>query len=204
MIEAIVFDFGRVIAYFDHGRTLARLAPLTDMPAQEMFTTIYCGELEDAFESGRISEAEFLRRFRELCRLRCDDAFLAAAVADIFWPNEPLCALVPRLKPRYRLVLGSNTNPIHARHFVPQFADTLRHFDGLVLSHEVGVRKPRPGFFKHCLRYAGCPPERCVFIDDLPANVAGAVACGWQGIVYTSFDALCSELRKLGVPLDGP
>jgi putative hydrolase of the HAD superfamily len=203
MIEAIVFDFGRVIAYFDHGRTLARLAPFTDMRPQEMFTTIYCGELEDAFESGRMSEPEFLRRFRELCRLRCDDAFLADAVADIFWPNEAVCALVPRLKPRYRLVLGSNTNPTHARHFVPQFADTLRHFDGLVLSHEVGVRKPRPGFFEHCLRHAGCPPERCVFIDDLPANAAGAMACGWQGIVYTGFDALCSELRKLGVLLDG-
>jgi putative hydrolase of the HAD superfamily len=204
MIDAIVFDFGKVIGFFDHGRTLARLAEFTDMPAAEMFAAIYGGDLEDAFESGRIGEAEFLRRFRGLCRLRCDDAFLAGAVADIFWPNEPVCALLPRLRPRYRLVLGSNTNPTHARHFLPQFAQALRHFDGLVLSYEVGVRKPRAGFFEHCLRHAGCPAERCVFIDDLPANVAGAIACSWHGIVYTGFDALCSDLRKLGVHLAYP
>jgi glucose-1-phosphatase len=70
MIEAIVFDFGQVIGFFDHGRTLAKLAPFTDMPPQEMYATIYGGELEDAFESGRIGEAEFLHRFREQCRLR--------------------------------------------------------------------------------------------------------------------------------------
>jgi putative hydrolase of the HAD superfamily len=201
MIEAIVFDFGKVLGFFDHGRTLAKLAPFTDMPPQEIYATIYCAELEDAFESGRLGEAEFFQRFRAQCRLRCDDAFLAAAVADIFWPNEPLCQLVPHLKPRYRLVLGSNTNPTHARQFVPQFADTLRHFDGVVLSHEVGVRKPRAEFFDHCLRYAGAGPERCLFVDDLPANVAGAVACGWQGIVYTGVDALCADLRRLGVHL---
>src|ERR1700736_2874039 len=129
MIEAIAFDFGKVIGLFDHGRTLTKLAPLTDMSAQEMYRAIYDGELEDAFDSGLIGEAEFLRRFRELCRLRCNDEFLTSAIADIFWPNDPVCALVARLKPRYRLVLGSNTNPIHARRFLPQFADTLRHFD---------------------------------------------------------------------------
>jgi putative hydrolase of the HAD superfamily len=199
MIEAIAFDFGKVIGFFDHARTLTKLVPLTDMSAQEMYRAIYDGELEDAFESGLIGEAEFVHRFRDLCKLRCDDEFLSAAIADIFWPNEPVCALVPRLKPRYRLVLGSNTNPIHARRFLPQFADTLRHFDAKVLSFEVGVRKPGAGFFERCLQQAGRLPRQCVFIDDLPANVAGAVACGWHGILYTGPDRLCEELRKLGV-----
>jgi epoxide hydrolase-like predicted phosphatase len=199
MIEAIAFDFGKVIGFFDHARTLTKLAPLTDMSVQEMYRTIYDGELEDAFESGLIGEAEFLQRFRELCRLRCNDEYLTSALADIFWHNEPVCALVALLKPRYRLVLGSNTNPIHARRFLPQFADTLRHFDALVLSYEVGVRKPGAKFFEHCQKHAGHLPQECVFIDDLPENVAGAVACGWHGITYTGPDTLCAELRKLGV-----
>src|SRR5580704_14215298 len=127
MIETIAFDFGQVLGFFDHRRTLANLVRHTDMSAKEMFEEIYCGELEDEFESGRISDVEFLRRFRVQCRLQCDENYLAAAVADIFWPNEPLCALIPRLKQRYRLVLGSNTNAIHARHFVSQFAAILRH-----------------------------------------------------------------------------
>ncbi len=199
-MQAIVFDFGNVVGYFDHYRTLNKLAAHTDLTPQAMYAAVIDTDLEDAFESGRIGAAEFLRRFRSLCRLRCDDAFLQAACADIFQPNEEVCALLPRLKPRHRLLLGSNTNELHAVQFRRQFADVLRHFDHLVLSYEVGVRKPHAGFFEHCRRLADCPPQECLFIDDLPANVAGARACGWQGIVYTGIDDLRAGLARLGIP----
>jgi FMN phosphatase YigB (HAD superfamily) len=106
---------------------------------------------------------------------------------------------VPRLRPRYRLLLGSNTNELHARQFRRQFADTLRHFDALVLSHEIGVRKPAAAFFQHCTSLAGCAQEQCLFIDDSPANVEGARACGWQGLVYAGADDLKRRLQELGV-----
>jgi FMN phosphatase YigB (HAD superfamily) len=201
-IKTIVFDFGRVVSFFDHRLTISRLAGHAGLPAAEMHTQLFDGPLEDDYESGRISTSEFLRRVRELCRLTCPDEIIAAAWADIFWPNEEVCALLPRLKPRYRLLLGSNTNELHARQFRDQFADWLRHFDALVLSHEIGVRKPRAGFFEHCLRLAECAPAECLFIDDLAANVAGARACGWQGIVYTNFPDLCQQLTALGIEDD--
>ncbi len=198
-MKALVFDFGNVIGHFDHYLTLNKLARYTDMPPQAMYAAVYNGDLEDAFESGRMNAAEFLRRFRTLCRLTCAEEFLSAACADIFRPNADVCALLPALAPRYRLLLGSNTNELHARQFRRQFADVLRHFDALVLSHEVGVRKPRAGFFEHCRRLADCTPQECLFIDDLPANVEGARACGWHGIVYTGAEELRWQLAALGV-----
>jgi putative hydrolase of the HAD superfamily len=201
MVKTIVFDFGNVIGYFDYGLTTRRLAPHSRLSADDIRRIVYGGDLEDAYESGRINSAEFLRRVREVCGLTCDDAALADAYVDMFWPNEEVCALVPRLRPRYKLLLGSNTTELHSRHFVRQFADTLRHFDGLVLSHEVGARKPRPEFFRHAERLAACPAEECLFIDDLPANVAGARAVGWQGIVYAKGTDLAAELEKVGVRL---
>src|SRR5262249_51358268 len=99
----------------------------------------------------------------------------------------------------YRLLLLSNTNDLHARRFLAQFDQLLRPFDHLVLSHQVGVRKPRPGIFAHAQRLADCAPEEIVFIDDLPANVAAAIAFGWQGIVYTDIDALRRDLAALAV-----
>jgi epoxide hydrolase-like predicted phosphatase len=198
-IKAIVFDFGNVVGFFDHYLTLKRIAPHTDMAPQAMYAAVYNGALEDDFESGRITAAEFLARFRQTCRLSCDDAVLAAAVADVFRPNPDVCALLPLLQPRYRLLLGSNTNPIHARHFRQQFADVLQPFDAVVLSYEIGVRKPRAGFYEHCQRLAGCGPGECVFIDDLPANVGGARACGWQGILYQGIDDLRRRFAELGV-----
>jgi putative hydrolase of the HAD superfamily len=198
-IQTIVFDFGNVVGFFDYARAITRLAPHAGITAEAIRTSVYGGELEDAYESGRVSTAEFLGRLRQLCQLRCNDEEAGAAFADIFWPNEAVCALVPRLKPRYRLLLGSNTCDLHARQFRQQFADTLRHFDALVLSHEVGARKPTAAFYEHARRLAGCTPQECLFIDDLPANVHGAVACGWQGIVYRGFDDLRQRLTTLGI-----
>jgi putative hydrolase of the HAD superfamily len=198
-IKTIVFDFGRVVGFFDHDLTSRRLAAHGYLPAEAYHNILFGRSLEDDYESGRISTDEFLRQVRDACRLTCSDEIIAAAWADIFWPNPEICALLPQLKPHYRLLLGSNTNELHARQFLRQFSDWLRPFDALVLSYEIGVRKPKRGFFEHCSRLAECAPAECLFIDDLPANVAGARACDWRGIVYTNFVDFCNELTALGI-----
>jgi putative hydrolase of the HAD superfamily len=199
MIQTIIFDFGKVIAFFDHGLITKRLAPHGDLPADLLHAFLFGGRLEDEYESGRLSTADFLAQLRAKACLRCTDDELIAGYADIFWPNPDVCALVPRLKPRYRLLLASNTSELHSKQFRRQFADTLSFFDGEVLSHEVGARKPSAAFFRRCLQMAGCPASACVFIDDLLANVAGAQACGLHGLVYSGIDDLTRGLIALGV-----
>lgn len=196
-MKTIIFDFGNVLGYFDHGLTLSRLAAHTDMTAEEMIDAIYRAPIEDDFEAGRIGAAEFLRQVKETCRLRCDEKYLAEAWSDIFRANQVVCDLVPHLKSRYRLLLGSNTNELHAGQFCRQFADTLSHFDKLVMSHQIGVRKPNAEFYQHCQAHAHGDPAECVFIDDLPANIAAARACGWHGIQYLGFQDLENRLKQL-------
>lgn len=201
MIKAIIFDFGNVIGYFDYRRTTRRLADETGLPEDFWLKHVYAADLEDEYESGRITSADFLQRVRKAVALQLSDALLSEAYADIFSPNAEVCALVPRLKGRYRLLLGSNTNELHANHFRRQFADTLAHLDQLVLSHEVGARKPKAAFFQHCLKLADCAPNEAVFIDDLNRNVAGARAVGLHAIVYQGVDDLKQQLTDLGVEL---
>jgi putative hydrolase of the HAD superfamily len=195
-IKTIVFDFGNVLGFFDPHQVCARLAAHAALPADELRRRLFGGPLEDEYESGRLSTEAFLDRLRQECGLCCPEEVLVRIYGDMFRPNHEVCALVPRLRPNYRLLLLSNTNDLHARHFRRQFADTLRHFDALVLSHEVGLRKPAPGLFAHCQRLAGCAAAECLFIDDLPANVAGARACGWRGIVYRDPADLRARLRE--------
>jgi putative hydrolase of the HAD superfamily len=199
VIRTIIFDFGNVLGHFDYRLTLQRLGEHTDLSAEEMRSAISQADLAPAYEAGQITTAEFLHRAQKVCRLQCDESVLISAWSDIFRPNEEICALVPRLKQRYRLLLGSNTNELHAQQFRRQFADTLAHFDALVLSHEIGVRKPAAGFYRHCQALAQCEPEECLFIDDLPANVEGAMSCGWRGIVYCDVDDLKSRLVAHGI-----
>jgi putative hydrolase of the HAD superfamily len=89
-------------------------------------------------------------------------------------------------------LLLSNTNDLHSRKFRVQFAEPLALFKHLVLSHEVGQRKPLPEVYGHAVKLAGCAPRELLFVDDMPENVAAARAAGWNGIVFTSVD----ELRR--------
>lgn len=198
-IQTIAFDFGNVLGFFDHRRAARRLAEHVPAPEHVIYARLLDEEIEDAYESGQIGSAEFLQGLRDTFAVACSDEVLGDAYSDIFWPNTEVCQLIPRLKPRYRLLLGSNTTELHARRFQREFAETLRHFDAAVLSYAIQVRKPKAGFFEHCRRQAGHAAEECLFIDDLPANIAGARAAGWHGIVYSGYDKLCAELENLGI-----
>jgi putative hydrolase of the HAD superfamily len=198
-IKALVFDFGNVVAFFDHRLTSKRLAAHTSVPVDAIHAYLFNSPLEEAFDSGRISTADFLKQVRQALDLRCTENELASAWADIFWPNPDVIELLPRVKPGFRLLLASNTNELHTRQFCRQFADALGLFDSRVFSHDVGVCKPKPTFFEHCRRLAGCHPQQCLFIDDLPANVAGAQACGWHGIVYQGIEDLRKQLASFGI-----
>jgi putative hydrolase of the HAD superfamily len=200
VIRAIVFDFGNVVGFFDHYKTLAKLAPYTDWPAKRIYEEIYASDFEDDLESGRITVDAFIDAFIRRIELRCDAAFLKTACADIFTPNPEVCELIPQLRDRFRIVLGSNTNLIHATQFRRQFADVLGHMHGHVLSYEIGVRKPLAGFFEHCAKVAECAPSECVFIDDLPVNIAGAKSIGMHGIVYRPGQELAATLDRMTRP----
>jgi glucose-1-phosphatase len=198
-MKAIIFDLGNVIAFFDHRRALERLKPFSPLSVEEMFAAVYAGTLEDRIERGQVTPPVFLREVHQLWQLRCDVEFLAHVVSDVFWANAEVCDMIPRLKERYRLVLGSNTNAIHARRLLVQFADVLSHFDALVLSHEIGARKPEAEFYHACLRFAKAKPADCVFVDDLSVNIEGARGVGLHGIVYRPNAGLADQLRALDV-----
>lgn len=198
-IAALVFDFGNVVGFFSHRRASTSLAAHSALDADTVHRILFGGRLEDDYDSGRLTTADFLAEVRRACGLSCADEVIAASYADIFWPNVEACALLPRLAARYPLLLLSNTNDLHARQFLKQFEKELRPFRHLVLSHEVGARKPQREIFAHAQRLAGCAAHELVLIDDLPANVEGALACGWRGIVYTGVEELRRQLADLGV-----
>jgi putative hydrolase of the HAD superfamily len=198
-ITTVVFDFGNVLGFFSHRKSAEQVAAYTQVSTEAVQAYLYSGRLEEEYESGRISTAAYTSMARETCHLTCTDEQFAVAYSDMFWPNDDVGTLVPHLRPKYRLLLLSNTNDLHYRQFGEQFRAVLKNFDSLVLSHEVGVRKPKPGIYHECLRRAGRPADECVFIDDLPTNVEAARACGFHGLVYRRGDDLRGELARLGV-----
>lgn len=201
MIRTVIFDFGNVVAFFDHGRALRQLAAFTDMDPVELGLVLYGSPIEDAYERGAIPTAEYVREALLNGRLTCTPDEFLARYCDIFWPNPDVMALVPRLKPRYRLVLASNTNDAHFGRFAADYAAVFAHFDHLGTSHRAGARKPEPAFFAHVQQFAHADPAECLFLDDLPVNVEAAQRFGWHGIVYRPDGTLPEKLRAAGVEI---
>lgn len=203
----LIFDFGNVVAHFDYTRACAPLAARLGIDPGEFLAQLRqrgLPPLVNRYESGALTDREFARAILRLVPELHPLPFaeFAAAWRDIFWLNEPVVQLAAGLKRRgYRLLLGSNTNALHADDFRVRYAAALAPFDRLVLSYQVGHIKPRPAFFLTCADAAESPPESCVFIDDLAENVAGARGVGMTGIVYRDPASLRSELAGLGIEL---
>ncbi|MER6943251.1 HAD family phosphatase [Nonomuraea sp. NPDC000554] len=70
-------------------------------------------------------------------------------------------------------------------------------FDAIVISGEVGMRKPEPRIFYHALDQVRLPGEACVFIDDIEANIVAARAIGIAGIHHQDPDTTIGELESL-------
>jgi FMN phosphatase YigB (HAD superfamily) len=201
-LKTIIFDFGNVVAFFDHSRALRQLLGYTELSFEELWRILYGSRLEDLYERGRITTREFVRDARREARLTCSEATFLAAYVDIFWGNDEVHAIIPRLKPRYRLLLASNTNAAHFERFTRQFAEILGQFDRLCPSHHCGFRKPEAEYFADCQEHAAAKPSECLFIDDLAENVEAAQRHGWQGICYQQPGTLAEKLQSAGVQFD--
>jgi putative hydrolase of the HAD superfamily len=202
-ITTLVFDFGNVVGFFSHRKAAEQLAVFGNAIVPALQAALFSGPLHQAYDTGRIQTPAFIERVRSVWKLSCDDEQFAMAFSDIFTPNPEVCSLLPRLRGRTRLVLLSNTNDLHARHFQRTFAAELAPFDRLVLSHEIGAMKPDPQAFGRCCELAGSPAGECLLIDDMERNVAAARDCGWQALHYRPDGTLAARLRDLSVPLEG-
>ena len=88
-------------------------------------------------------------------------------------------------------------------------ADYPRHlfpgmFDVVVISGEVGMRKPEERIFRHAAGLLGLDPAECVFVDDIDVNIEAAEAIGMTAILHRDPAETLTRLGELlGLALTG-
>jgi putative hydrolase of the HAD superfamily len=153
-------------------------------------------------ERGEITVDEFTREVRERLAAAGHDVELVDAAASIFGrtTREPdMWAVVRRAREiGVRTALVSNSWGTEG---YP--VDELEaHFDTLIISGEVGLRKPDPEIYLLAATRIGVAPENCAFVDDLPRNVEAARELGMFGVVHRDVPTTSQELERfLGRPL---
>lgn len=200
-IRAFLFDFGNVIAFFDHMKACDRLVQMgSALDAQGIYDFVFASSLEEEICTGRMAGSDFLKILKSKLGITATTAEIEEALCDIFWPNPDVIEVIPQLKQRgHRIVLASNTNELHWRRMKRDFAEPLRHFDALIVSHEAGAWKPDPKFFEACVAAAAVPPNACLYLDDRPDFTAAAEALGIPSLTYHSSVDLHRAFAERGV-----
>lgn len=199
MIRAIIFDFGNVVCTFDMKLFGQRLSQLSGIPIErfdEMMKVSY--HLSREYETGLVTSDEFYAHVTTKIGSFVDKREFIRAFSNIFTPIPSTFRLIKSLKPAYKLGLLSNTNEWHYEYGI-KTVEVYPLFDAVTLSFQVKAMKPDERIYRDALSKLGCPPEQCVYIDDLQENVDAAAGLGITGIRYTGHAALIDALRAAGV-----
>jgi putative hydrolase of the HAD superfamily len=199
MIKALIFDLGKVLVPFDFTRGYTAMAERCRYPASEIPKRIGTTDLVHRFECGMMEPRDFVRRLSELLELETDYDGFCQIWSSIF-SREPLVPdeLLEALHRRYRLVLLSNTNPIHFEMIRANYP-LLRHFDDMVLSHEVRMMKPAPEIYREAVARAGYRAGECFYTDDVAAYVEAARREGLDAVQFLSPSQLEEDMKARGI-----
>lgn len=200
MIKNIVFDMGNVLVRFDPELFMDRYSLTGEdrrLIRNKVFRSVEWTMLDRGVIDEEIAEQRILPRLPE--RLHDAARGLIEKWDDPIVPVEGMLELLQALKAKgYRLYLLSNAaarQPIYwAR------AEASKLMDGALISAEVKLLKPDPQIYRAFLHKFALRPEECVFIDDTPINVEGALYENMAGIVFNmDVAALAESLHALGV-----
>ncbi len=128
------------------------------------------------------------RRIQRLCRelsLELDNKELnyTANSCLIEWVKytslDPLVIpILSKFKKTKKIALISNFDyPPHI-YSVLNKMNLYEYFDSIVISGEVGVKKPNPNIFSFALKQTGLRNDEVVYIGDAPEDIQGARAAG--------------------------
>lgn len=200
-IRNIVFDFGGVLTGLDKQ---ACINALNSIGAGSIAGYVDECRQEDLFhdlEIGKSNVGEFCDEVRRLCN-GC-----SATNEDICGAWNALLTGIPTrrlekllsLKRDYRLLLLSNTNPIHWHKAVLDFFpyegnEVDDYFERTFLSYRMHIVKPDEQIFRQMLIESQIMPGETLFIDDSPVNCAAASQLGINTICAEKGDEWVDEL----------
>ena len=185
-ISTLIFDLGGVIVDLDLAKCIQNFKELGLENIEQYLSNFGQKDFFMQFEKGQIGIPAFRNEIRKLAGIELTDAQIDEAWCSFLTqiPVEKL-HLLSELKKKYRILLLSNTNPLHIQTAVAaEFSKTGKtmqdFFDKCYLSYEMGMVKPDVEIFEALLADAQVKAEECLFLDDGKKNIDTAAALGIQ------------------------
>ncbi|MBB1497705.1 HAD family phosphatase [Paracoccus sp. MC1862] len=196
----IVFDIGNVLvrwnlnaAFADHFDS----PELIDAYLDEVGFHDW-NRLQDGGRSWAEASADLRARHGERAHPATD--YPSRHAETIAEPIEGTWALVDRLAARghvlYAITNWSDETWPDAQRLHPRLTQVFRD---VVVSGQEKLLKPDAAIFRVLCARNGLDPADCLFIDDSPANAAGARAFGMEAVVFTTPEGLETDLSERGL-----
>ena len=194
MIKNVVFDFGRVMVKFENKYMVDKYADNAE-DAKLLGMIVTDRNCWDRLDLGTITDEEVVAYFKERLPER-----LWGTLEEIYYnwiyniPEiEGMSDVVRMVKNEYgkRTFLLSNISTYLADH--ADEIPCLVLFEKCIFSAVYGMVKPNLEIYQLLCKECDILPEETLFIDDSPANIAGAEAFGIKGYL---FDGDVEKLRK--------
>ena len=198
--NAVIFDVGKVLFDWEPRYLYERLIE-DDRALDAFLADVVTKEWHFQHDAGR----PFAETSAELAALHPHHAELIAAWGPRF--NETLPHPIPGVAEIVEALDAAGVPLFAITNFSGEFWPPFRalheslfgRFRDVVVSGDEKLVKPDPAIYRLALERFGLAPHEAVFIDDSPANVAGAADVGIHAVHFTDAAALRAELERLGL-----
>ena len=194
MIHGIFFDlYGTLFVYGDMEKAWANWLNHFHISLKEHGLTLFKDDFskvcdrffgKDDPASSEQNLTVFEKRIKSLCsslEIKVSNKDIGA-IADLIagkWQEEikldPDCVpVLKELRESKKIALVSNfDHPRHVRKYLSEYG-LEKLFESIIISGEVGVKKPDPSIFKLALSVTGLAPSEVVYVGDTEEDVEAA------------------------------
>jgi len=200
--RALIVDFGGVLTT-PLIEAMDRFANAVGIELQDLARAAlgaYTGEPDDLvtdFETGRISEGEFssalAERLQNLTGRRIESEGLVGRLFDVQIEETMIDALIKVRASGLKTAVLSNSwgQTLYPRERLDEICDEV------VLSGEVGLRKPDPAIFRLALHRLEVEAPTAVFVDDHPGHLEPAAELGMATVLHMVPARTLADLEAL-------
>jgi putative hydrolase of the HAD superfamily len=200
-IAAVLFDIGGVVQDSPL-HAITRYERDHGLPAGAINRAVVASGESGAcsrLERGELTVQAWCAPFEADCRAQgvaVDGPRLMQYIAEAGRERPQMLRAIARLRAR-GLRVGALTNN-WAREDTEPGPHRLRpHFDMVIESQAVGMRKPDPRIYQLACRELGVTPAETAFLDDIGLNLKSARALGMHTIKVADPDVALRELAAL-------
>ena len=199
MIEAIIFDFGRVISAQKPLSLFRKYEENLGLEPGTINAIMFDSPAWQEALLGRKTEEEFWHLIGSKLGLDSTekiDAFRSRYRADEQINTEVL-NIMNHMNEHYKLAILSN-NPPGLTDWLSEW-EILGLFDVVFCSGDEGVAKPDAAAFEITLERLNVKPAEALFIDDTNEHVESAKALGLHAVLFTNAEMLEVHLKSLHI-----